>query len=305
MTGRPSDAEELIASLLRGGDDDHLASTMEEAGPLLERIAMSLHLLAIPLESLFDDPAESTDTPNTLAALACLASCFRGLRASTLLAVHGYTTESRTVVRRVYESAALARMLAKEPQLAEQWLHKVDFPDKSVRRWFERGRTGRGRSEFHEFYSESSAYAHPTVRSTLPLLLTDDPSGPPLDTGRDSAEAITALKEIASEGVFVCFALKNALVNPTVLAPEWHRTLAELAEAGGADVDHLTRDWDADEARYSKLLESVIPAEDLDSYLAGHPNSAHNIMARAESRVDAESSATTSSFDETAGPSVN
>jgi hypothetical protein len=50
--------------------------------------------------------------PNDFAALACLARAFRQLRASYMLMISGYLAEVRILLRAVYESSGLARMLA-------------------------------------------------------------------------------------------------------------------------------------------------------------------------------------------------
>ena len=103
---------------------------------MLDGIARSLNLLA---EALSHEAVNDSQPmpPHTIAAVACLASAFRGLRAATLSALSGCPTEARAIVRRTHEAAAPAHMLAHEAALAEKWLRKgAWFPDREVRDWF-------------------------------------------------------------------------------------------------------------------------------------------------------------------------
>jgi hypothetical protein len=75
--------------------------------------------------------------PNDVSALACLTRAYWLLRASYMLMISGYPQEVRVLLRVVYESSGLARMLARDPDRAEKWLREQHwFPDREVRRWF-------------------------------------------------------------------------------------------------------------------------------------------------------------------------
>jgi hypothetical protein len=266
--------------LLQGGDQEHLALALPDANPMLDRIARALNLLADALANA--SPKNSQEmAPNTVAAVACLASAFRGLRAATLLALSGYSTEARAIIRRTYEAAALARMLAHEAALAEKWLRKGEwFPDRKVRDWFGvQAAPNEERTGYQEYYKHASTYAHPTVRSTLPLIMSDQLL---LMTPPDPTESLDVLREISAEGVFACFALRNAAVDPAVFPPAWLQELAELAESAGFDLPHLQQDWEAAQASFNQFMNAVIPADELEQHLANDPNSYTNIQRRAE-----------------------
>jgi hypothetical protein len=279
-SGEPVSPGEI---LLQGGDQEHLALTLPPARPLLASISIALDLIAHPLSQIRLRASEPL-APNELAAVACLGSAFRGLRASTLLALSGYSTEARTILRRTYEAAALARMLAHEPALAEQWLRKGQwFPDGKVREWFGvQAAPGEERTGYQEHYRYSSAFAHPTVRSTFPLLIADgDSIFPALHTLPDPTDALMALREVMAEAVFVCFAVRNAMVDPVLLSPPWHQMLSDLTQAVGLDLPEVQRHWQETDMSFDKLMESVVPAEKLDDLLRTDPNSYDNVRMRA------------------------
>lgn len=291
-----SSSEESLSPwevLLQGGDQEHLALTLPSARPVLGNIAIALDLIAHPLTQIRLRVAGPM-TPNELATVACLSSAFRGLRASTLLALSGYSTEARTVLRRTYEAAALARMLAHEPVLAEQWLREAQwFPDRKVRKWFGvQAAPGEERTGYQEHYRYSSAFAHPTVRSTFPLLLTDGESiFPALRTLQDPTGALMALREVMAEAVFVCFAVRNAMVDPALLSPPWHQSLSDLTQAVGLVLPEVQRHWQETDMTFDRLMESVVPVDELDDVLRADPNSYANVRRRASggSETSAES----------------
>ncbi len=275
--------------LLAGGDAEHQAATAEVYGPVLDRIVRGLDLLFFALERSADCEV-SPPAPNSTAALACLSSSFRGIRAATLLAVQGYLTEARTIVRRTYEAAALGRMLAKEPHLAERWLEKGEwFPDGKVREWFGvQSPPGDERSCYQDFYREAGAYAHPTFRSTVPLIVEGGRlSRMSLDTKLEPGNALVVFREIAAEAVFVCLAARNAMASLDVLGPDWIKSLDELATDIGADLPKLRQNYDSAAADYERFVAQVMPASEVDRYLQEHPNSLDNIMRRADSAAQA------------------
>jgi len=274
--------------LLAGGDGEHQAAISGVCGPVLDRIVRGLDLLFFSL-NIASDFEVSSPAPNSTAALACLSSSFRGIRAATLLTMQGYLTEARTLIRRVYEAAALGRMLAKEPDLAEQWIDKgAWFPDGKVRAWFGvQSAPGDDRSPYQDFYRDATAYAHPTPRSTVPLILEGARlSRMSLDTRLEPDNALIVLREIAAEAVFVCLAMRNALVSPDVLGPEWTKSLDELASEIGVDLPNLKANYQSATADYESFVAQVMSASEVERYLREHPNSYDNIRRRAESAAE-------------------
>jgi hypothetical protein len=291
MTTEPpeeNDNEGRYLDLLQGGDQEHLALALPAASPVLTQIAEALSLLAEGLVNA--SPKENEPlAPNVVAGITCLASAFRGIRAATLLALNGYATEARTIIRRTYEAAALSRMLAREPRLAEKWLRKGEwFPDREVRSWFGvQAAPDEERTGYQEYYKYASAYAHPSYRSTRSLL----PEGNlVLETAAEPTESLLVLREINAVGVFSCFAFRNGAVDPTFIPPRWHRELAELAEAVGFDLPHLQQDWEASQESFNRFMDAVIPADELEEHFTSHPNSYINVRTRANERSDEQPS---------------
>jgi hypothetical protein len=280
---KENDGEVTYEDLLQGGDQEHLAIVLPAANPTLDKIARALNLLADALANASPKDKQPL-TPNTVAAVACLASAFRGLRAATLLGLSGYPTEARAIIRRTYEAAALARMLAHEAALAEKWLRKGEwFPDRKVRDWFGVQATpDEKRTGYQEYYKNASAYAHPTVRSTMPLVSTGQLL---LETATDPTESLIVLREISAVGVFSCFALRNAAIDPAVIPPAWHQELTELAEAAGFDLPHLQQNWEAAQVSFDRFMDAVISADELADHMANDPNSYPNVRRRAEEKT--------------------
>jgi len=288
-TGNEGSFRNHPTRLLAGGDAEHQAATAKTYGAILDRIVRALDLLFFALERAADCEV-SPPAPNSTAALACLSSAFRGIRAATLLAVQGYSTEARTIVRRTYETAALARMLAKDAHLAERWFEKGEwFPDRKVRQWFGvQSQPGDEHSSYQDFYREASAYAHPTVKSTVPLIVADGRlSRMSLDTKPEPGEALVVLREIAAEALFVCLAARNALASPDSLGPDWTKSLEELATDIGVDLPNLRTNYDSAAAKYERFVAQIMPASEVDRYLQEHPNGYDNTKRRADSTADA------------------
>jgi hypothetical protein len=88
-----------------------------------QRMEQALFLLESAVDMI---PYVSWDNmfANDYGARVCLTVAARQLRASAFLAFIAYYPESRILLRSVYESASLARVLAKDPDLAERWLRK-------------------------------------------------------------------------------------------------------------------------------------------------------------------------------------
>lgn len=121
-------------SLLTGGDDEHRQHAASVGGRNLSHIASALGLIGYVLESAGSN-MRGNAFPNDLGSLACFTRAFRDLRAATLLAMTGYSSASRAVLRSAYEAAGLGRLLSHQPQLAEKWLRNGRWvPDREVRR---------------------------------------------------------------------------------------------------------------------------------------------------------------------------
>ncbi|MEV0536205.1 hypothetical protein [Kitasatospora sp. NPDC050463] len=222
--------------------------------------------------------------PNDTAAAAAFGRCFWQLRAALVLAEQGFNSEVRNIIRSVYESAGTGRMLAKEAAQAEQWLRKGEWwPERKVRDWL---RTARNESEegvkiYTNFYRLASAWAHPTAESCMGLMVDDGTTISPMPEIAYNAEASRqAVREITLATVFACFALKNAVVDESVLDPNWRQELSQLArDLSGEPMEHLDRDWQAEQERFKVLLAKVRSADTLDEALRNHPRSFHNLNA--------------------------
>jgi len=274
-----TDANEL----LEGGDSEHRLQASAIEGTHLDQVAAALDLLSFVLtrvsDTLFEHPF-----PNDLGAFACFTRTFRDLRGATLLTLRGYHGQARALLRGAYEAAGLGRLLAKDPELAEKWLRKEHWiPDREVRAYIKtQTLPDDDGSPYQEFYKLASAWAHPSARSTVPLVLEPDGSvHPKLMTRFDPDAVETMLREIAAEAVFACFALQRALVDIEVLPATWRQRLAELAtEVMGHEMPHLNRDWDAEQRRFEAMQAHVLPADQLEDHLRTHPNSWDNVRSR-------------------------
>lgn len=227
--------------------------------------------------------------PNDLSALACLVRSYRALRAASSLLLFGYYCEVRLILRSVYESAALSRMLAKEPQLAEKWLRKQQwFPDREVRAWMA-GKRASSPTEADELaegyarvYRQMSGWAHPTALSCFPLIRPDDDDlgrpGLHLSTAFDPDTMTSCILEITFAAVFACFAFRNCLVDERALDPRWRRYLYELTQrVSGHDMPHLERDWEEQQRFYEDLMRKVQSADHLADHLRQNPSSWENL----------------------------
>ena len=267
----------------------HLKRAIEVVSrdPAFDRMKQAVNLLGEGL-GLAPRPPWSSVFPNDLSALACLSRAYRQLRAAAALLMWGYYGEVRMVLRGVYESAALARMLAKEPMLAEKWLRKRQwFPDRDVRQWMADTWTNSVMAPedagklYARGYRQMSAWAHPTAISCLSLVKREE-FGPRIQliTVFDDDEFRACTAEIAADAIFGCFALRNAAVDEKAIDPGWRRRLAELAsEIWGHDSPHLERDWENEEREYRALQERVQAGSELDSHLREHPRSWKNLKS--------------------------
>ena len=269
--------------LLSGGDDAHRRQAAAVAGPMLDKLTLALGLLASVLEQI-DYNLHEHPFPNDLGSFACFTRTFRDLRAATHLALSGYEGQARALLRDAYESAGLGRLLAHDLELAEKWLRKGHWvPDRVVRASIEGQVLPDGeQSPYQEYYRLASAWAHPTARSTVPLVL--DPDGatqPKLLTRFNQGTLEMLLREIVGEAVFACFALKRAMVDEQILLPAWREQLAKLAEEiSGQAMPHLHRDQEAEQRDFEAIQANVLSADQLEDYLRDHPNSWDSVRRR-------------------------
>jgi hypothetical protein len=225
--------------------------------------------------------------PNDFAATACLSRAFRQLRAAYMLMIWGYCAEAHVILRAVYESSGLARMLAKDATSAEKWLRKQRwFPDREVRGWFAASGSNSAGGEpseilasYSKAYREMSARSHPTAVACASALHVDERGpAPQLETIFIEEEFRTCAREIGATAIFACFTLRNAAVDERVLPPQWRQDVYELArEIIRADLPHLERDWAKEQAKYEQLQERVQSAANLTETLRRDPRSWTNL----------------------------
>ncbi len=108
------------------------ALTWFEASPRSSQLAEAFRLLGW-VTQMVPQPWTATFS-NDFAALACLARAVRQLDAALQLALFGYYSEVPTLVRGAYESAGLARIVAKDDEKGERWVRQGAWvPDREVR----------------------------------------------------------------------------------------------------------------------------------------------------------------------------
>lgn len=276
---------------LTSNHSENVEATLAEdaAATHLDQINFGLLLAAhVLLENPIDDVTASG--VNEVASVTAFTRAFSAIRAATVVAVHGYYIDARALVRTVYESAGLARMLAKLPDKAEKWLVKGDwFPDRIVRDYIESQLAPVGGSPYQAFYKMSSANAHPTANTSAYLVFEHESVRlrPKLNPQFNADYAIRTLHEIAGVTLFTLFAMRRAIASSDFLPVWWLQGLAQLAnDVHDADWSHLEQDWKAQNERYAKLNAATVPAERLDEYLRLHPNSFSNIDKRQAAEED-------------------
>lgn len=256
---------------LADGDNEHLQAAVADDDSATRLIRSGLFLLRSLLETA-PRPWGQVLT-NDFAAVACFTRAYRQLRAATLLAHMGYDSEVSTLLRAAYEAGSVGRYLAKNPEKADKWVHKVSWspkgtegwiPDREVREWF-------GDTEeraYAENYRRLSRGTHPTAASVVPLLdMSEEGYFPRFSSVFDSERFQDALVQVLGIVLWTCFALKNAAANPDLIRPDWRHALSDyasdvgkfVAERTGAPVDysHLQRDWEEEYARYDRILERI------------------------------------------------
>lgn len=261
---------------------------------LLAPFQCGMSMLESALTWLSENDGGATDPaarfPNNTAALAGLIRAYQGLQAAAHLAVLGYYTEARAMIRGVYESAGLARMFSRDSALAEKWLRKGDYvPDRTSREFAEAlaGGDPKARIPHQQYYKTASANAHPSAFSTMPYVLDADGNWrPKLYPEFDEKEFSYLAFELTAEVIFVCYCLRNALVNPAFLAP-WLDALDEFHRAfTGEPLTHLNEGREERDALHDKLVQYILPDDQLKNFLTANPNSFDNIRARAEADID-------------------
>ncbi len=286
MTNEPT--PQIVADFL--DDSRHLQQVLEtlDHDPRFNRMTAAVNLLGDGLGLV--PRAEWSDVyANDLSAFACLIRSYRALRAASNLLLFGYYGEVRCILRGVYESAALSRMLAKEPELAEKWLRKEKwFPDREVRAWFGEA-TASSPEEAQEtaesyakVYRQMSTWAHPTAISCLPLIKPDanDDTRPGLQlrTFFDHGAMESLIGEMTLTALFACFAFRNSLANERAIDPRWREALYDLAQqVSDTEMPHLARDWKEEQSYYEALKQKVQEVSSLREHLQNSPSSWDNL----------------------------
>lgn len=222
---------------------------------------------------------------NDLAAAVALARSYRQLQAAWVVTSHGFLAEARNLVRSVYESAGLARVLAKDPKLADQWIRDGKwFPDVRVRQWLSDVRHDPPEkvSTYQNFYSEASAWAHPTAESCMGQLSVKDDHfflNPKITFDERASRATIAL--LADSALFACFAFRNAVVDERAIDPAWRKDLYDLArEISGEPMTHLDRDWEAEKDHYDAVMANLRDRRYLKGQLRTHPRAYANLKPK-------------------------
>ena len=277
---------------MSGHDDDRVFAAFANLNASADHheAFADLHRLMGLIEYALDelqtfDPAECF--ANDLGAAAALCRTYVGLQAASSLAVLGFTTEARVIVRSVYETAGLARTIAKNPELADKWLAKGEWiPDRVSRAFVMEMYDGDERFSipYQAYYRQSSGDAHPTARSTLPYLIADDGTiKPALYPTVKGGELRVLAAEITALGIFTAFCLRNALADPDVFSPAWHQELTAIArEFTGLSMAHLDADWTAREARHARITAVPLPIDQLQHDLNANPRSVRNRLRQGE-----------------------
>lgn len=222
---------------------------------------------------------------NELAAAVTLARCYRQLQASWVVTSHGFHAEARNLLRAVYESAGLARVLAKDPKLADQWLRDGKwFPDVRVRQWLSDVRRDSAEEveKYRHFYTEASAWAHPTAESCMVQISVEEDHfhlDPHIKFDETVCKETVAL--LASTSLFACFAFRNAVVDERAIDPAWRKDLYELArEMSNEPMPHLERDWGAEQVHYDAVMANLRDRRYLKGQLRTHPRAYSNLKPR-------------------------
>lgn len=277
MGGLEEETGPTLPHPLHEGDDSHPQQVRELHPRPIEQYGLLVRVLGLMRWPLEVAPQRWDLTfANDFSALACFTRAYRQLRAAALLADHGYYSEVGTLLRAVYESAALGRLLAHTPEEADRWLREgVWFPDRKVRKWF--GDEGRA---YATIYGILSAEAHPTAMSCLELIdIGGERGAAKLDTQFDDEHYQERMTVILGVALWACIALRNAAASEELLPPEWRKELSDLAKeiAPWADFSELERNWEAEQQKWQKLAGRVGTAAAAEEMLKKHPFSWDNL----------------------------
>lgn len=194
---------------------------------------------------------------NAIAAQACFARTYRELRAAVQLALLGYHTTVYGACRAAWESALVARNLAKSPELADKWLKNGEWvPPGDVVKWMKdvdfHGLTDEQRNTYTTNYRVLSSIAHATARASMWTVNLDDNEVLTFALGSNfvKEDLETSLTIIAATALFSCFAFRNSAAHPIHIDPEWQKELMTIAErVAGEPLEHLHLDWDQERVR--------------------------------------------------------
>jgi hypothetical protein len=191
------------------------------------------------------------------------------------------------LLRAAYESAALSRMLGKDPSRAEKWIRKQHwFPDREVRAWFANAVPNSVSTPeeilntYGAAYRQTSTIAHPTAVACFSALHLDEEGvSPQLESIFSEDDFRNCTIEVAATAIFTCFALRNAAVSEDAIDPEWRRRLYDLArQMNDSDMPHLERDWAAEQSKYENLQRKIQSDEGLFEHLRNDPRSWDNLQ---------------------------
>ncbi|MDJ0466805.1 hypothetical protein [Streptomyces sp. H27-C3] len=136
---------------------------------------------------------------------------------------------------------------------------------------------------YRNYYKEASAWTHPTATSCMSQFTQTD-TAPVLKRGTafDAERSRLMTAEIAATAVFVCFALRNCVVDEQAIDPDWRRDLYELArEQSSEAMPHLDRDWTTEQETYDAVMSKLQDPRDLQEVLNNHPRSWRNLKKTA------------------------
>jgi hypothetical protein len=240
-----------------------------------------MDLLAYGAFAIQEYPFDET-FENDLSAAVVLARCYRQLTGAWVVTTHGLLGEARNLLRSAYESASLARTLAKDPKLADQWIRDGKwFPDQRVRQWLSDVRRDPPEEilSYRNFYAEASAWAHPTAESCMGLISVEKDHfflNPTITFNATACRETVAI--ITGTALFACFAFRNAVVDEQAIPPAWRRDLHELArEISGDPMYHLDRDWEAEQEHYDAVMANLRDRKYLKGQLRTHPRAYNNL----------------------------
>ncbi|WP_331768912.1 hypothetical protein OG948_59380 (plasmid) [Embleya sp. NBC_00888] len=264
----------------------HRFGTALPTWPESDHLGRAFTLYGGFVHALTGTPVEGA-FPNAIAAAALFGRGYTQLRAAYELAAQGFNAEAFNLLRSVYESTGLGRMLAKEEGTAQKWIEKGQWtPDKKVREWLGEAQheSEDGVRPYANFYREASAWAHPKAVSCLGLLhVEDDVINVQTTIIFDADTSRKVVSAITWTTVFACFALRNAVVDERVIPPEWRQELFALARALSGDaMPHLERDWEQERTRFESVLSRLRDANELTETLRTDPRSWDNLSATPE-----------------------